>query len=186
MKKLIYFGFGLKINLRRFCSKIPKGLPSTEENYEPKKDEVLAFPKEENIDVNKILESLEKLPSIYPIYIQKRTENGVISIQELLHTREFAYATLMLFYRNFEASRETFFQLKNFLFSAYLGTPIYLLVIRRLGLALLKSGKVKEGIMEIENVDLLAKDRTFFNPNFKFNCEMDRLRLYILFDPIQV
>ena len=146
---------------RNFSSKIDNIMTPSEQD-KSNKSKVIEFPKEEKEDLNLLMQNVEKLPSLYKIQKKKISIQKTFSIQELMHSKEFSFGSMMLFFKQFSLAEEIFNQLKTFVFKEYLGTPIYTMIIRRLGIAMLKSGKVKEGIMEIENVDEFANDKETF------------------------
>jgi hypothetical protein len=174
---------------RRFTVKLKDLVPvpnSKNSKLEQDTKKIVDVHKEEKIDINKILDSLDEIPSLYHYKKIKKPRNEYISIQELIHSREFSFGALMLMFRNYDLALETFSKLKLFVYKDYLSSPIYTMIIRRLAFAYLKTGHVKEGIMEIENVDEFANEKEHFGSEYKFNSQMDRLRVYVFYDPSRV
>ncbi len=174
--------------IRRFTVKLNNLVPvqNSEDSKPEEPKKIVDIPKQDKVDLNKILDSLDEIPSLYHYQKLKKAKKEYLSIQELIHSREFSFGALMLMFRNYDLALETFSKLKLFVYKDYLCSPIYSMIIRRLAFAYLKTGHVKEGIMEIENVDEFANEKEHFGPEYKFNSQMDRLRVYIFYDPSRV
>ena len=188
MKINVHKGKIYSFLIRKFSVKPKDIIPihKPEESQPEDKNKIIEIPKEEKVDLNKIMDSLDHIPSLYHYQKIKKQKKEYISIQELIHSREFSFGALMLMFKNYDLALETFTKLKHFVYRDYLSSPVYTMIIRRLGLACLKTGHIKEGIMEIENVDEFANEKDNFGSDYKFNAQMDRLRVYIYYDPLRV
>jgi hypothetical protein len=118
------------------------------------------------------------------INIEEDNKINQIKLIDFIQCREFLEANFYLLKQNYKKSEEIFLKLKNILRSSgYIGTYIYNIALRRLGICKLLQNKISEGLLELENVFEFSNERDNFSSSYRFNSMVELLKSYTLYFP---
>jgi hypothetical protein len=114
----------------------------------------------------------------------EEAKKNQINLVDFIQCKEFLEANFNLLNNNYKKSEEIFFFIKNILRkSGYLGTYINNINLRRLGISKIMQNKIREGLLELENVYEYSKEKEYFNPKYRFDSMKELLKTYILYFP---
>jgi hypothetical protein len=118
------------------------------------------------------------------INIEEDNKINQIKLIDFIQCREFLEANFYLLKQNYKKSEEIFLKLKNILRSSgYIGTYIYNIALRRLGICRIMQNKISEGLLELENVFEFSNERDNFSSSYRFNSMVELLKSYTLYFP---
>lgn len=156
-----------------------KTFKSIRYNNPPKK----IYETKESNNNDKLFEDyLENFESVYRYKKLKKN----IPLVKLIQTQEYLRGNYYLLNKRWSEAEEEFRHLKNLFRADFMGSLNYLVVSRRLGISLIRqkdTKKIKEGLIEFENVYELSKDDEVFNYKYRLNARIDLLKAYIHNDP---
>jgi hypothetical protein len=113
------------------------------------------------------------------------SEEKMLKLIDCIQCKEFLQGSYYLLNNRYKEAEEIFLELKKIMRSShYMGTYLYNVILRRLGISRLLQGKVNEGLMELENVYEFSQDRELFNYNFRFNSKIELVKSYMLYSPV--
>jgi len=136
------------------------------------------------IEYNKIIDSLSSIQSLL-------NYSKTITPAQLIQTKEFTEASYCLLHGYYSNAENIFRYLKNSLRAEYLGTKIYCISSRRLGISLLlqkgNKSKLLEGLTELENVfEYTQNGELYESYQDHFNAIIDLLNAYTKYLPSRV
>jgi hypothetical protein len=121
--------------------------------------------------------------SKFPEFNQLITANDQhISIKDFVYTKEAITINYLIMNNNFSNAENELKKIKSEFRSKTKHPELYCFILRRLGIVRIKSNKIKEGLLDLENVYELCKNLNEVDINMKFNSILDLILAYLKYE----
>jgi hypothetical protein len=109
-----------------------------------------------------------------------------LDVFKLITTKEFLIGNYNLMTKNYKEAEKYFNFLKETTRTDFISSYPYMIILKRLGISKINQLKLKEGLLDLENVYEFSKNENDFDNKLRFNAMNDLLNVSLKVDPFKV